>query len=115
MARGLRKNAFAVVDYRLSTVAAATGLPVLFVFWPLAALFVTQGLVFWLNAGILTVNLGVYGSVARAHGIPTWTALTHPVGAVALVWIVWAATLRALWSGTIEWRGTEYSLDELRD
>lgn len=114
MTRGLRKNSFAVVDYRLSGVVAATALPVVFVFWPLAALFLTTGLALWLNVGVVAVNVATYAGVARVHRIPLWTALTYPLGAIFLLWIVWAAALRAVRTGTIEWRGTEYSLDELR-
>lgn len=114
MARGLRKNAFAVVDYRLSRVAAATLLPVLFTFWPLVALVVTSGAVWCLNAGVVTVGVLTAGVTARTHRLPLWTALTYPVGSVLLLWIVWAATLRVLRTGSIEWRGTEYPLEELR-
>lgn len=114
MARGLRKNAFAVVDYRLSRVFAATLLPVLFIFWPLAALALTSGAVWWLNAGVVVVGALTVGATARAHGLPLWTALAYPVGSVLLLWIVWSAALRAVTTGSVEWRGTEYPLEELR-
>lgn len=114
MARGLRKNAFAAVDYRLSVVVAASLLPVLFTFWPLAALVVTSGAVWWLNAGVVTVGVLTAAVTARTHGLPLWTALTYPIGSLLLLWMVWAATLRVLRNGSVEWRGTEYPLEELR-
>lgn len=114
MARGLRKNAFAVVDYRLSLVAAGTVLPILFVFWPVAALFLTGGVVWWLNVAVVLTGAAAILDTARAHGLPLWTGLTYPLASLFLLWIVWAAALRAVRRGTVEWRGTEYALDELR-
>lgn len=114
MARGLRKNAFAVVEYRLSLVLAGTGLPLLFCFWPIAALVVTTGLVWWLNAGVVALGVITTGATARGHGVPAWTGLTYPIGSLLLLWIVWAAAIRVVLTGSVEWRGTEYSLEELR-
>lgn len=114
MAKGLRKNAFAVVEYRLSLVAAGTLVPVAFIFWPVIALAVTTGLVWWLNAGVVAVGATTIFATARTHRMPAWTALAYPLASVFLLWIVWAAALRALFRGAIEWRGTEYDLDTLR-
>lgn len=114
MARGLRKNVFAVVEYRLSLVAAGTVLPLLFVFWPVAALFVTAGAVRWLNLAVVGIGAATILATARAHRMPAWTGLTFPLAALFLLWMVWAAALRAVRRGVVEWRGTEYSLEELR-
>ncbi len=115
MARGLRKNAFAVVEYRLGLVAAGTLVPVLFIFWPLVALVVTGGWVWWLNLGVVLAGAATILFTGRAHSLPGWTAVTFPLGSLLLLWIVWAAALRVLRTGTVEWRGTEYPLDRLRD
>jgi cellulose synthase/poly-beta-1,6-N-acetylglucosamine synthase-like glycosyltransferase len=114
MARGLRKNVFAVVDYRLSMVVAGTLIPVLLVFWPVTALLLTDGLVWWLNAGTVAAGMVTHSVIARPSGLPLWVGPAYPLGSVLLLWIVWAATLRALRTGTIEWRGTHYPLDQLR-
>ncbi len=114
MARGLRKNAFAVVEYRLSLVAAGTLVPMAFIFWPVIALGVTTGPVWWLNAGVVAIGATTIFATARAHRMPAWTALAYPLASAFLLWIVWAAALRAVRRGAIEWRGTEYDLDTLR-
>jgi hypothetical protein len=114
MTRGLRKNAFAVVDYRLSLVALGTLLPVVFVFWPVAALFVTGGVTRWLNAATVALGTLTTYDTARNHGLPTWTAPLFPLGSLVLLGIVWAAALRAVVTGTVEWRGTPYRLEDLR-
>lgn len=114
MARGLRKNSFAVVDYRLSMVAAGSIVPLVFVFWPVAALVLMSGLVWWLNAGVLVVGFLTTTDTARAHGLPLWAGFTYPIASAFLLWIVWAAALRAVRRGSVEWRGTEYPLEQLR-
>lgn len=114
MARGLRKNAFAAVDYRLAAVVAGTLLPLVFIFWPVVALFLTEGLVLRLNVAIVLVGVAATWDAARGHGLPRWVAFTYPLGALFLLWIVWSATLSVLRSGGIEWRDTRYELDELR-
>ncbi|MGK7311471.1 MAG: glycosyltransferase [Candidatus Longimicrobiales bacterium M2_2A_002] len=114
MARGLRKNAFAVVEYRLSLVAAGTLVPVVFIFWPLAALLVTTGIVWWMNAAIVAGGILTIVATARAHGLPAWTGPAYPIASLLLLWIVWAAAIRAVRTGTVEWRGTEYPLEELK-
>ena len=114
MARGLRKNTFAVAGYRLSVVAVGTLLPAVFIFWPVAALFLTTGATWWLNAAVVAVGLGVTTDTARGHGLPLWTGLAYPVGALLFLAIVWLAAIRAVTRGSVEWRGTEYGLEELR-
>ncbi len=114
MARGLRKNAFAVARYRLSLVAAGTALPIVFIFWPLTALLVTSGATWWLNLVVVLTGALVTGSIARGSGLPAWTGAVYPLAAATLLWIIWSAALRAVLRGSIEWRGTEYPLSRLR-
>lgn len=114
MARGLRKNSFAAVDYRLAPILAGTALPLIFVFWPAVAVFVTDGLLLRLNAAILLLGALSTWDTARAHGLPRWTGLAFPLGSLLLLWIVWSATLATLRTGGIEWRGTRYPLEQLR-
>jgi hypothetical protein len=48
------------------------------------------------------------------YGFPAWHALFAPVGMCLLFFMLWRATLLTLWRGGIAWRGTRYSLAELR-
>ena len=114
MARGLRKNSFAVVDYRVAPVIAGTLLPMAFVFWPVAALALTDGMVLRMNIAIVLLGVLATWDAARAHGLARWVAFAYPLGSLFLLWIVWSATVSALWSGGIEWRDTRYALEDLR-
>jgi hypothetical protein len=40
--------------------------------------------------------------------------LTHPIGAVVYLYMVFRSTVVTLWQGGVTWRETFYSLDELR-
>ena len=114
MARGLRKNVFAAVEYRLWLVVAGTLIPLLLIFWPLAALFFTAGLAWWLNLGVVLTGLIVSTYTAASHGLPPWVGLLYPAASVVFLGMVWLAALRATLRGTVEWRGTEYPLAVLR-
>lgn len=114
MARGFHKNAFAALDYRMAPLFAGTAAACLLVFWPVAALFLTEAMALRLNIAIVMVAVLSVWDAARIHGLPRWIALTYPLAALILLAIVWFATLRTLRSGTIEWRGTTYSLEALR-
>ncbi len=113
-ARGLEKNAFAGLDYRVTravaAVAALIGLHVVpFVVAPLvdgrpAALFGV--------AALLQVVAALAAS--RETGVPAWTALLFPLGALLLAAVVARSVILTLARGGIRWRGTFYSLAELR-
>lgn len=112
--RGLRKNGFAGVDYRLSLVLLATVSHLLFFIWPFIAVWVTDGWTRVLYAAAIAIVLLMYAGSAAAQGAPVWHAILFPVASVLFVFVVWNATLYALWNRGIEWRGTHYPLDELR-
>jgi hypothetical protein len=79
-----------------------------------AALFLTDGLVWWLNAGTVLAGMVTITAITRSPGLPAWVGPAFPIGSALLLWIVWAAALRARLTGSIEWRGTRYPLDQLR-
>lgn len=111
---GLRKNAFAGLDYRLSLVLLATLVQLLFLVWPFAALLVTDGAAFALYLTAVLLLLAMYAGGAHHQGAPLWGALLFPLLGILFLVIVWNSTLYTLRHRGIEWRGTHYPLDELR-
>lgn len=112
--RGLEKNAFAGTDYRiwlaLGGAMALLGSSV----WPYVALVLTHGMSWWLAlATVALINLLLIDS-ARRQGSSPWYALGFPLAAALFAFIVVRTTLLNLWQGGIRWRGTFYSLEELR-
>jgi glycosyltransferase involved in cell wall biosynthesis len=112
--RGLRKNGFAGVDYRLTVVLFATVTHLLFFIWPFVAVFVTDGWTRGFYAIAVGLMLTMYAGAAREQRAPAWHALLFPVTCVLFLVVIWNATIYALWNQGIEWRGTHYPLDELR-
>jgi cellulose synthase/poly-beta-1,6-N-acetylglucosamine synthase-like glycosyltransferase len=112
--RGLRKNGFAGVDYRLSVVLFATLSMLLFFIWPFVAVWVTEGWTRVLYGVAVGLMLLLYVGAARAQRTPVWYGVLWPVACVLFLVVMWNATVYALWNRGIEWRGTHYPLDELR-
>jgi glycosyltransferase involved in cell wall biosynthesis len=112
--RGLRKNGFAGLDYRVELVVGST-LTLLVVFvWPFLAVLVTGGATRLLYALAVAVILAIYVGAARHQRVPVAGAVAFPVVSLLFVAVVWNAMLYTLRHRGIEWRGTHYPLDELR-
>jgi hypothetical protein len=114
MARGLRKNSFAGLEYSIAAFLGVVALTLVVNVWPFVAIVVTHGATRALNAttALLLVALSAYS--AWQHRSRPWLAVFYPIAALIFLWIVTDATVRTLATGGIEWRGTRYDLDELR-
>ncbi|MDZ7705057.1 MAG: glycosyltransferase [Trueperaceae bacterium] len=112
--RGLNKNAFAGLDYNpLFAVIVAVSLTITHVL-PFGAVFFGPWLARGLFGSSLLIIFGVYAYNQRFSKVPFWYAVLHPVGVAVLVYAMLESTVKALVTGGIEWRGTRYSLEELR-
>lgn len=114
MVRGLRKNVFAALDYRLSGLAAATLFVLCCQILPLWGLLLTDG---WLRLlCALTVAASALSLLysVRALGLQPsclrWFLLTPYLK----LYIIWQGVLAVLIRGGVNWRGTFYPLNELR-
>ena len=114
LARGLEKNAFAAVEYQLWAVAVSTVANLLIFVWPVVALLVTGGITWWLNFAIVVLLAALYIDTGRHHEGKWWHCAGLPVMALLVLWIIWCATLKTIYRDGIDWRGTHYSLAELK-
>jgi cellulose synthase/poly-beta-1,6-N-acetylglucosamine synthase-like glycosyltransferase len=114
LARGFRKNAFAGLQYSmLLTIGAIAGNLALGV-WPFAAIWMTSGAERALYATAALAQMAGYAGPALLQRTRPWLAALYPLATLIFVSILGAAVLRTLRRRGIEWRGTFYSLDELR-
>jgi len=111
---GLEKNAFAGCDYRLWLSVGGVLLLLLFSVWPFAALLLSSGITWWLNAATAAIILGLQLECARSNRVNPWYALGWPLAASIIAWIFARTTWLNLRQGGITWRGTFYPLSELR-
>lgn len=113
--RGLEKNSFSGLNYSITLLVLATIVQLTFLVWPFVALLVTDGLLFVLNAAIVTLILLLIAGMCVTSGIgPPWYALAFPFGVILFLFILWRSSLKAVMRGGIQWRDTFYSLAELR-
>jgi glycosyltransferase involved in cell wall biosynthesis len=114
MARNLTKNFFAV--FRFSPVALLVfALAILLLVWvPFAGLFAPWSI---RAAGLIALAMMVLGhrySARHFTSIPLFYVLTLPAGALLLAWSMLRSMVVTLARGGVVWRGTFYSLAELR-
>ena len=112
--RGTTKNFFASTGFRI-WMAAAQILAVLIMFvFPATALLFARcwALVFALIAVALPVM--VESGVAVEVKVSPVYALTFPVGALIMCWMLMRSTIVTLWQGGVTWRGTFYPIEDLK-
>ena len=112
--RGVTKNFFAAASYSLGVVAAQS----LGIFCtnilPFAALPFLHGWPLAFDAYAVAAALGFHAGVAVVMRVSPLYALTNPLGAILFTYMLLRSTVVTMLQGGIVWRGTFYSLEELR-
>ncbi len=111
---GLMKSSFASLGYRISNLLFVTLLILVLRVSPWLGLFFGSMPTRVLCLGILAAETVIYLDVIRSTGWSRRCLLYFPVTTTLQLVLMWHSALRALRRGGIEWRGTLYSLDELR-
>lgn len=109
--KGLEKNAYAGLHYSMSETLASTTVILAVSLGPLASLLLGDWI--WGLAG-LSAMLAASNLIAPGLGTPRWCGLFFPLAGLIFCYVV----LRSAWlterQRGLYWRGTFYSLDELR-
>lgn len=109
----LTKNLFALFRFRAELLLAAVCGLALFTLFPLATCL--AGPAFWWPVGIMLVAVFLaYQRVGKYHHFSAAQMPLFPLAAVLLLYAMLRSMCLALWRGGISWRGTFYSLRELR-
>lgn len=114
LVRGLMKNGFAGVDYRLSVVVGATVTQLLLFVLPWVAVFLTTGATRLLFGAAVLTTFAAYAGAAREHRVNPLYGIAFPLTSLIFLYIVWRAAIVTLANDGIDWRGTHYPLAELR-
>lgn len=112
--KGLEKNAFSGTDYRVSLVLAGVLFHSLCSIWPFVALFVTGGMTLAFYGIVVAIILFTVADSARFHRSNPWYAIGYPLTSALFVFIMLRTMILNLIQGGIYWRGTFYSLKELK-
>ncbi len=114
LVRNLEKNLFAFLQFRFSLVIAAC-LAVLFLnVWPFMGVFIAPGwsrLPFAVAVALIAAR---YCQSSEAMGVPAITFLLNPISAVLTAVAIVGSAFAAIRDRGVTWRGTKYSLEELR-
>jgi hypothetical protein len=110
----LEKNMFAFLQFRVSLVLAVCAATFFLCVWPFAGLLLAAG---WARAGFAAAVAMIaiaYAFTARVTTGSPWLFLTCPCGALMFELAVLRSAYRTLRDGAVTWRGTKYSLAELK-
>lgn len=114
MMNNLVKNFFAVLRYNvLLSIVAAMAVLVLHLGPWVGAVF-AHGIARIGYAISLVCVFGVYSGMSKRSGVKSVYAVSHPIATVLLVFTILRSTFVTVWQGGVTWRGTKYSLEELR-
>jgi cellulose synthase/poly-beta-1,6-N-acetylglucosamine synthase-like glycosyltransferase len=114
MVRGIEKNFFAGIDFRLPMALGAAAFILLTTLGPLAGLFVGP---WWTR---LICGLGLLAPVALlpfvspTTGVAPWYGLTLPLAGPVMTYALARSVVLTLRRGGVSWRGRTYLLAELR-
>ncbi|MBZ5530778.1 MAG: glycosyltransferase [Acidobacteriia bacterium] len=110
----LEKNLFAFFRFRISLALAACALLFTLCMAPFIGLILAPG---WSRAGFavaVAMIAGLHAMTARVSRISPLIFITFPLGAALFLFAVLQSAFLALRAGGVTWRGTKYSLKELR-
>ena len=112
--RGIQKNVFTFLGYSAWVLVAATiGVFALSV-WPWIGLFATEGAALWFNAASCALTLALHAHFARRFGYRLVGLVTVPFSGLVTIALFWQVAIRTWIQGGVTWRGTHYSLAELK-
>jgi glycosyltransferase involved in cell wall biosynthesis len=112
--RNLEKNLFAFFDFRMVMVILACFAIFFSCVWPFIGLIFAPGwsrVVFALAIVMIVIQHVLTERISR---ISPLAIFTFPLGAVIFVFTILRSAFVTLRDGAITWRGTKYSLEELR-
>lgn len=113
--QNLEKNFFALLKFRVGLAVAATLLSVVVNLAPFVGVFVASAWARWLFAAACLGIFGIYAQVSRLLRVSPLYFLLHPIATLLVAFTMLNSVWHAVTNRGIVWRGTKYSLKELRE
>jgi glycosyltransferase involved in cell wall biosynthesis len=113
--QNLEKNFFALLRFRVGLAIAATLLTLFLNIAPFVGLFAAHGWARWLFGAACVGILGIYVQVSRLLRVSPLYFFLHPISTLLVAFTMFNSVWHAVTNRGIVWRGTKYSLRELRE
>jgi hypothetical protein len=108
----LTKNMFAFFNFHVSLLLLMCVWVAVFIVAPFVGVFV-PGVALPSGLAIVAMFYG-YRLMGRLSGLSAWNAWLAPFAAALFIYTLLRSMVATLWQGGVVWRGTFYSLAELR-
>ena len=114
MIKGIEKNQFAGTNYSVLGTLASCGFSLFMHVYPYVGMFLGPGLARILCGLSIIINYSIYIYSRKYINVPLKHFFIHPITALLYIGAVLNSMVKILSRGGIEWRGTVYSLKELK-
>lgn len=114
MIHGFEKNSFAIYNYKPFPLLLDTIYAMIFFIWPLVAVFLFSGWLFWLNIANIILTILLAARSAEHYRLSKIYAVFYPLGILLLLYAAWKSCFVITKNDGVIWRGTHYSLDSLK-
>ncbi len=115
MVRNLTKNFFAILRYNPLLAAVALLVMLIINIGPFAGICLAHGwAIAWYVLALLSI-FAIYVGMSWKSDIPPLYVFLHPIGALLFGFAVVRSTVLTMARGGVVWRGTWYSLKELKE
>jgi glycosyltransferase involved in cell wall biosynthesis len=110
----LTKNFFAIMSFQLWRTVLSCFLLAFLNLMPFAGVWLAHGWARVPYAVALASMFAIYVGMSWKSDVPLYYFVLHPFGATLFMYITLRSMTVTLWHGGVLWRGTKYSLEELR-
>lgn len=114
MIAGLKKNSFAYSGYRLLHTLSDIVFALMLYLWPILAVILFSGTLFWLNVVNIALTLAMCAYVAGQFRLEKRYAWFYPAAILLLIYTVINSVIATYTHQGVVWRGTHYSLKDLK-
>jgi cellulose synthase/poly-beta-1,6-N-acetylglucosamine synthase-like glycosyltransferase len=110
----LTKNSFAILSFQWPRVLLSVVALVFLNLLPFAGVILAHGWSRTPYAIALASMFSLYVGMSLKSPVPAYYFLLHPISTMLFAYTMLRSMLLALWQDGVTWRGTKYSLEELR-
>lgn len=114
MVRAFYKNTYSGFNYNFLSALWSVILMFFVCIFPYINIFLTDSIGLIFNSGIVLIIFFIYLILTKSNEISVFYFLTYPISSLIIMYLICRAVFLTIKNRGMEWRGTYYSLKELR-